>query len=318
VHCHELCSLAHGSKSPAGRYHHGVWSPFRRTPQSASDQRARSLVTRAFQEIAGTTNGVVYNVPSGARPHPVPGSIFVRGSGAWRSYLDARELADTGQPAVLFAFRVLDAEERGLAVDWGTTYPNTFFLVEPHDGDCDLSDPANRFTRRINDAVEVTLRMMPPDEHLPEGWTRATPLGELLREIFGTWVYWDGPEPYGQVHEVPLALAEADQTIWAQLLTELNERFPQPAFDRALAYVNDWERELLGGPVPRARSVFRTRLGMPILRDPSCVDRALRRLVNEGRMSVVAPSLPGHPVFDRNHPVPDDISDEQFASFLMR
>ena len=295
-----------------------MWTPFRRPPLSLNDQRARNLVTRAFQELAGTTNGVVYNVPNTARPRPIAGSIFVRGTAAWRSYLNARELADVGQPAVLFAFRQLDAEERGLAVDWGTTYPNTFFLVEPHDSECDLSDPANEFTRQINDAVEATRHIASPDEQFIDGWTRATPLGQLLRELFGTWVYWDGPKPYSQVHEVPLKLANDSETIWERLLTELTERFPQPAFDRALAYVNDWERELLGGPVPRARSVFRTRLGMPILRDPRCVDRALRRLVNEGRMSVIAPSLPGRPVFDSNHPVPDEISDEEFAGFLMR
>jgi hypothetical protein len=316
-----LCLLCrYDSRLPAcsWRYYLRVWTPFRRTTLSGSDQRARNLVTRAFQEIAGTTNGVVYNVPRTARPRPIPGSIFVRGSGPWRSYLDAREAADDGQPAVLFAFRQLDAEERGFAVDWGTTYPNTFFLVEPSDAACDLTDPANQFTHRINQAVAATLRSAPVDGQLLEGWTRTTPLGELLRELFGTWVYWDGPEPYCRVHEVPLNLTDGSETIWARLLTELNERFPQPAFDRALAYVNDWERELLGGPVPRARSVFRTRLGMPILRDPSCVDRALRRLVNEGRMSVIAPSLPGRPVFDQHHPVPDEISDEEFASFLMR
>ena len=102
-------------------------------------------------------------------------------------------------------------------------------------------------------------------------------------------------KPQGQI-EVPLLLQGPEETIRGELLAEVERRFPQHMFDRALAYVNDWERELLGGPVPRARSVFRT-LGMPIVSDPRCVDRALRRLVNEGRISVVGATLPGRPVF---------------------
>jgi hypothetical protein len=292
-----------------------VWKPFRRTTQSLQDGRAQNLVTHAFRELAGTAYGAVYDVPLAAKPTPIPGSIFVRGSKAWRSYLDARTLADIGQPAVLFALRKLDNEERSLAVDWGATYPNTFFLIEPKDDDCDLSQPSNRFTRLLNEAVAVTLRA---GGEPGEGSSRTTPAGQLLRELFGTWVYWSGPRPYVRVHEVKLDLSSPQETVWTRLLSELDARFPQPTFDRALAYVSDWERELLGGPVPRARSVFRTRLGMPILRDPSCVDRALRKLVNEGRMSVVAPALPGRPVFGRDRPVPDEISDEEFAGFLMR
>lgn len=287
-------------------------------PLPFDDKRKRRLVTRAFREIAGTNNGVVYDVPRASRPHVIPDSIFVRGSPAWRSYLDAREQADIGQPAILFALRVLDDDERNLAVDWGTTYPNTFFLVEPHDSGCDLSDPANPFTHRINEAIASTLQLAPPEGKVPEGWTTDTPLGRLLRELFGTWVYWIGPQPYREIQQVPLRLHHPGDTLWATLMPELEARFPQPVFDRALAYLNDWERELLGGPVPRARSVFRTRLGMPILADSRCVDRALRRLVNEGRITVVGTTLPGHPVFGLERPVPEEISDEEFAGFLMR
>lgn len=276
------------------------------------------MVTRAFRNLAGTANGVVYDVPLASRPAPIPGSIFVRGSREWRNYLAAREQADVGQPAVLFALRPLDREERSLAVDWGATYPNTFFLIEPVDRRCDLSDPSNEFTLRLHDAVGSMLRSPSGEQRLLNHGSGTNPLDSLLRTVFGTWVYWNGPQPYGKVHEVELDLSAPGTTVWTRLVDELNERFPQPSFDRALAYVNDWERELLGGPVQRARSVFRTRLGMPILRDPCCVDRALRKLVNEGRISVVAPSLPGRPIFGRDRPVPEDVSDEEFAGFLMR
>lgn len=280
------------------------------------DSRRGRLATRAFRDLAGTNNGVIYDLPRSARPQPIPGSIFVRGSAAWRTYLDAREQADSGQPAILFALRPLDDEERNLVVDWGTTYPNTFFLMEPLDWRCDLTDPETSFSHDLDRALDDTLSAAPPEAHTPDGWTRSTPLGRLLAELFGRWVYWSGPAPYGQIQEVPLDLGRRD-TVWGCILNELVERFPQVAYDRALAYLNDWERELLGGPLPRAQSVFRTRLGMPILRDPRNVDRAVRRLVNEGRMSVIGATLPGKPIFGRGRPVPDEITEDEFARFVM-
>jgi hypothetical protein len=283
-----------------------------------ADDRERRLLARAFRELAGTGNGVIYDLPNALRPERIPGSVFLRGSPAWRTYLDAREQADTGQPAILFAARAMENEERSLVVDWGTSYPNTFFLLEPRDGETDLTDSDNDAARRMKQAVDATLPVMHGESSQADGWTRDTPLGELLRDLFGTWVYWSGPEPYGQIEEVPLVLHGPEETIWGELLAEVERRFPQQMFDRALAYVNDWERELLGGPVPRARSVFRTRLGMPIVSDPRCVDRALRRLVNEGRISVVGATLPGRPVFGQGRPVPDEVSDEEFTRFEMR
>lgn len=266
---------------------------------------------RAFEEIAGTAYGVVYDLPRSARPTPIPGSIYLRGTPGWRRYLDARERADVGEPAILFSMRALDDAERQLVVEWGTTYPNSFFLIEPKDTACDLTDPASRQARELDAALAATAGTA------AGGRLGGTPLGLFLRALLGRWVYWSGPEPYQEIHHVTLDLSRADATVWSRILPELDARFPQPAFDRALAYVNDWEQELLGGPVPRARSVFRTRLGMPILRDPRCVDRALRQLVNQGRIRVVGSTLPGRPVFDGRQPVPDEISDEEFSTFVM-
>lgn len=300
-----------------------MWNPFRRTvtPRDLAfeAQRAReALRLRAFRELAGTANGVVYDLPRAQQPQAVPGSIFVRGSSAWRAYLDAREQVDTGEPAILLALRALDAGERELVVDWGTTYANMFLLVEPRDPRIDLTEPLNPHARRFEDALSATL----PDVRLPgadaEGWTRTTVLGDLLRELFGTWAYWQAPPPDGSVERVPLTLSSEGHTLWSQLRVELDARFPQAAFDRALANLYTWERELFGGPVTRARSAFRTRLGLPILGDARAADRALRRLVNEGRMTVVGLGLPGRPAFGPGHPVPDDLSDEEFARFVMR
>lgn len=301
-----------------------MWTRFwrkRRAPAGPSifgDDRERELVARAFREFAGTGNGVIYDLPPRLRPERIPGSIFLRGSTEWRAFLDAREQADTGQPAILFSARKLQNLERSLVVDWGTSYPNTFFLLEPRSPETDLTDPSNPAAIRIRRAAAAALHDTHSEEAAREGWTSGTELGDVLRELYGTWVYWSGPEPYGSIEEVPLVLQGPEETVWSELLAELERRFPQQMFDRALAYVNDWERELLGGPVPRARSVFWTRLGMPIVSDPKRVDRALRRLVNEGRISVIGATLPGKPVFGQGRPIPDEVSDEEFSRFVMR
>jgi hypothetical protein len=300
-----------------------MWNPFRRRPKPRdlaveAEQAREQLLMRAFRELAGTTNGVVYDLPRALRPEAVPGSIFVRGSSGWRAYLDAREQVDTGEPAVLLALRVLDADERELVVDWGTTYANMFLLVEPSDWRCDLTEPLNPFAHRLQAALSATLPDLARPDAQVDGWTRTTVLGALLRELFGTWRYWEAPLPEGAIEAVSLALRGQDETLWSHLRPELGARFPQAAFDRALASLYYWERELFGGPVTRARSAFRTRLGLPILGDARAADRALRRLVNEGRMTVVGYGLPGRPAFGPGHPVPDELSDEEFARFVMR
>jgi hypothetical protein len=272
---------------------------------------------RGLQELAGTSNGVVYDVPRNLRPEPLPGSLFLRGTAAWRSYLEAREQVDTGEPAIILSLRVLDDEERELVVDWGTTYANMFMLVEPSVRDCDLTEPSNVRARQLADALEATERRLPSQiEGLPDGWTRTTPLGFMLREFFGTWIYWDAPLPEGATRTVRINLGAASETLWVALQPELDGRFPQTMFDRALAQLHRWERELFGGPVPRARSVFRTRLGLPMLRDPRCADRALRNLVNDGRVTVVG-YPPQNMQFGPGHPVPEEMTDEEFAGLVM-
>jgi hypothetical protein len=286
-------------------------------PALVVEERRRALFMRGLQELAGTSNGVIYDLPRNLRPEPIPGSLFLRGTTAWREYLDAREQVDTGEPAIIIAMRALDDDERELVVDWGTTYANMFMLVEPSPADCDLTDPDNVRARQLSDALEATLqRVGGRADALGDGWTRSTPLGFMLREFFGTWIYWDAPLPEGTVRSVRLDLANAQDTLWSRLQPELNGRFPQTMFDRALAQLHHWERELFGGPVPRARSVFRTRLGLPILRDAHCADRALRHLVNEGRVTVVG-FPPQSLQFGPGRPVPDEMTDEEFAQLVM-
>lgn len=295
--------------------------PFRRTspapvaPEHPGDRRA-TLLLEGLRDLAGLARGVVYDVPHAQRPRPRRGGIFLRDSDPWRRFLNAREAVDTGQPALLIALRVLDEGERRLAVDWGTTYANAFLLVEPHDWRCDLTDPENPFRRRLDAAVEATL---PPagGAAMVSGWTRGTPLGALLRELYGVWRHWTVPSRRGASRGVALHLVPAGDTLWQRLLPVMHERFPPAAFDRALHRLRLSDRELLVGPVARARSVFRTRLGLPVPGDPRAVDRAVRRLVDAGKLRVLAPALPGRPVFGGGQPVPPDITDEEFATFVM-
>ncbi|MFA7248853.1 MAG: hypothetical protein WC273_04410 [Dehalococcoidia bacterium] len=285
----------------------------RNRPLEDGDPRRR-LLAAAFHQLAGTARAVVYEVPHPLRPRAVTGSIFPRSTAPWRGFLDAREAVDTGEPTVLVSLRVLDDEERHLAVDWGTTYPNTFLLVEPHDYRCDLSDPDNPFARRLAATVDA-LAVAPGRGARPRAPGRS-PLDRLLREMFGTWRYWPATERSGMTRGRRLELRDGRATIWSSLLPELVERFPQAAFDRALRRLLASDRELFAGPVPRARSVFRTRLGLPFLHDARYVDRAVRRLVNAGALSVVA-APPRRATFGPGRPVPDGIPEEDFERFVM-
>ncbi|MFN8508878.1 MAG: hypothetical protein U0547_15110 [Dehalococcoidia bacterium] len=277
-----------------------------------------ALIQRGFRDLAGSARGVLYDVPISERPRRRHGSpVYLRETPAWRAFADARRAVDTGELVVLLSLRALDDEERYIAMDWGTRYANCFLLVEPSAPDCDLTDPANAHARAIRAAAQRSLGMVADDDGSDGPGTRATPLGRHLQSLFGTWVYWSAPPPRGRAYEVPLRLAGVNDTIAGRLIHELAERFPQELFDRALEYLNYWEMELMGGPIPRARSVFRTRLGLPVLRDPYCADHAVRRLVNQGRTRISAPPPRRHPIYGPGNPVPEDMSDEDFARYVM-
>ncbi len=298
--------------------------PFRQAGTQAGgfpggrEDRRQTMLLEALRDLAVGRRGVIYDVPASERPRTVPGSIFVRGGAAWRRFLDAREAVDAGEPTLLISLRVLDEAERHLVVDWGTTYANTFLLVEPRDWRCDLTDPENTFSHRLDDAMDASVALAPPGDAVATvGWTRGTPLSGLLHEAYGVWRYWTVPSRQGVTRSIPLDLGEAGDTLWARLQPILDERFPQASFDRAVARLRASDRELLGGPVARARSVFRTRLGLPVMHDTACVDRAVRHLVDAGSMRVMAASMPGRPIFGAGRPVPAEVTDEEFAGFVM-
>lgn len=296
-----------------------MWRRGRR--RSGADRHggaARDVLLRALRDLAGTGRGVVYDAPRAERPHMRPGSpVYADGGTAWARYLRARRALDDGQLTLLLSLRPLPEDERRLAVGWGAAHANSFLLVEPLDAACDLSDPRSSVAREVAALCEEAAASAPDAAAgARERWTARTPLGERLRGLYGRWVSWDEPLPYGRTREAALPLAGPEDTLWARLAPLLHERFPQPAFDAALAELRRHERELFGGTVASARSAFRTRLGLPVLHDRRAPDRAVRRLVNRGEMTV-ASGLPRRLVFGPGRRVPDDMPDDEFERLLM-
>ncbi len=273
---------------------------------------------RGLEDLAGAARGVVYDVPRAERPLRLPLSpVYLDGSNSWRRFLQVRRSLDDGQLTLLLSLRQLPEDERRLVVDWGTAHPNTFLLVEPRDPACDLSDPRSPLAREVHDLCRSAAASEPTvAEAALERWTARTPLGERLRELYGRWVWWEAPLPWGRSHQEALSLSRPTDTLSMHLLPLLYERFPQQSFDVAFAELQATERELFGGTVASARSVFETRLGLPVLHDPRAVDRAVRRLVNLGRMSVATGGRAGV-VFGPGHPVPEAMPDEEFERLFM-
>ncbi len=301
----------------------GLWKRRHRGFGRAAEERDPStleerIFLRGLQDLAGAARGVVYDVPRRDRPLRLPLSpVYLEGSSSWRRFLRARRVLDDGQLTLLLSLRQLPEDERRLVVDWGTAHANTFLLIEPHDSGCDLSDPRSPVSHEVFDLCRQAAAFEPSvAEAARERWTAGTPLGERLRNLYGRWVSWEEPLPQGRAREESLHLAGSSDTLSMHLLPRLYERFPQQSFDIALVELQEAERELFGSTVANARSVFRTRLGLPVLHDPRAVDRAVRHLVNLGRMSVTSRGPEGA-VFGLGHPVPDDMPDEDFERLLI-
>jgi len=282
------------------------------------DTLEERILLRALQDLAGAARGVVYDVSRTDHPLRLPLSpVYLEGSASWRRFLHTRRALDDGQLTLLLSLRQLPEDERRLVVDWGTSYANTFLLVEPSEPGCDLSDPDSPVSLEVSDLCRRASEHEPTvAEAALDRWTAHTALGERLRELYGRWVWWDEPLPHGRSRHERLRLAGPADTLSVHLLPLLYERFPQPSFDIALAELQQTERELFGGTVASARSVFRTRLGLPVLHDARAVDRAVRHLVNLGRMSV-ATGGPDGVIYGPGQPVPQAMEDEEFERLLL-
>jgi hypothetical protein len=202
---------------------------------------------------------------------------------------------------LMLALRPLAARERVLLVDWGTSYANTFLLIEPRLAGCDLTVPGNPLRRALEQAATTA--------------NGSAAVDHQLRRAFGCWTYWIGPRGGWETRQVVLAPESPGETLAGLLARHLPVRFPQGAFDHALAELYLRERELFSGTVARARIPFCSRLGLPILHDPRAVDRALRRLVNEGRAAV---SGGGAGVrYGAGRPVPAELPADVFERLLL-
>ncbi|HZQ36524.1 MAG TPA: hypothetical protein VFD32_11360 [Dehalococcoidia bacterium] len=283
----------------------------RRDPEAAASGRARAFA--ALRALAGTPRCAIYDVPREQAPRPLrEGSIYLRGTPAWRRFLAERRRLDTGELSLVLALRPLAERERLLIVDWGTSYANCFLLVEPSDPEFDLTEPA-----RSPPQEPAAVAPVPAFMHDADGGRDESPLARELRAAFGVWTYWTGTRGNWETHRVRLACRAPEDTLMALIRRHLPVRFPQGAFDHALAELYTRERELFSGAVARARIPFRSRLGLPILHDPYAVDRALRRLVNEGRAAVFGGPAGLTLRFGAGRPVPPDLPAETFERLLL-
>ncbi|MBH76886.1 MAG: hypothetical protein CL897_01445 [Dehalococcoidia bacterium] len=283
-----------------------------------SDFPEERIFLRALQDLAGAARGVIYDVSRTDRPFKLSNSpVYLEGSKAWRRFLRARRALDDGQLTPILSLRQLPEDERRLVVNWGTAHANTFLLLEPYEVDCDLSDSRSPIRSEVLELCRRAAEVEPSSAQAAlERWTSSTALGELLRKLYGRWVWWDSPPPEGCSSSEVIRLGGASDTLSMHLLPLLYDRFPQQGFDVALAELQVSERELFGGTVADARSVFRTRLGLPVLHDPRAADRAVRQLVNLGRMSVTSGGGDAT-VFGPGQPVPADMPDEDFEQLLI-
>ncbi len=265
----------------------------------------RRALESALADVSGTERVLLYDVPLAGRPRLEVGRLRPRGSAAWERYLVDRERLDDGRLGLVVARRQLDDDEARLAVEWGCSYANTFLLIEPADARCDLLDAANPWGSRLHALTSEA------------GGRASTALRTFLGAALGRWVRWTAPPPDGEVERIELMPTPPGGRVVEQLLSECERCYPQAVFDHEIVRLHLLEAELVSGPVPRARSVFRTRLGMPVLLDPFAPDRGIRRLVERGRLSVTARRGARREVFGPGRPLPGGVTDEEFATFVV-
>ena len=257
-------------------------------------------VGEALQRLAGTTRLLVYDVPESDAPtRSSPATPFVHGGPAWGRYIERRRALDDGQDLnLLVSLRGLRAEERLIIAGWGTSFANSFLLIEPYDPWLDLTT----------------------EESIAEfrAATAAKSADELVHAAYAEWVYWVQDEN-GDLESRTAALGVSDPntTLWSSIWQRLPATFSEADFLSALTLLNLREQELFigGREVIRAVIPFLTRLGLPILYDWRFVIGGMRQLINAGLAS--AQDRDNRRVYrGPMYPVPADVSDERLAVML--
>jgi hypothetical protein len=271
---------------------------------AAAESAAWRVLRESFEAVAGFARILLYDLS----PEDAPGrvsrtGIALHGSNGWRAYLGRRRQLDDGDLSLVLSLRRLERSERLLAVDWGTAHANAFLLMEPLETQVDLSSGVDPVSRVLHDAAARG------DRQRVEG---------LLREIYGSWVYWPGaPATEDGCERMDIPVREPSGTLFEGLLRALRRVFPPSAFQERLGELMRFESELFAGrSIERARSPFLTRLGLPAVYEPSLVTGALRRMVNEGRIAAYVAG--GRGSFQGpEEPVPDEIPNELFERMLL-
>ena len=261
----------------------------------------RGDLSAALQRLAGTPRVVVYDLSEAEAPERAETNTpFVRGSQAWWRFIDRRRALDDGQDLnLLVSLRGLRADERLLAVNWGTAFANSFLVVEPSDPWLDLTTP----------------------EGIREFESRSLAHGAdaLVRAAYAEWIYWVRDEQ-GELDSraATLSLSDPDATLWQTLWERLPQAFPASAFLSSLTLLILREGELFTGgrEVARAIMPFLTRLGLPILYDARHVLQGVRQLVNAGLAGVQDPEDDFHVYRGPEEPLPADLPDERLALMI--
>jgi len=257
-------------------------------------------LSEALQRLAGTSRLLVYDVPEEDAPaRSSPYSPFVRGGPTWQSFIQRRRALDDGQDLnLLVSLRGLRADERLMMVGWGSSFSNSFLVIEPFDPWLDLTTSA---------AI---------DAYGTRGG-HGTAL-DLVRAAYAEWVYWVHDEN-GELESrtASLNVSDPEATLWSSLWERLSSTFTEADYLSTLTLLNLREQELFTGgrEVIRAIVPFLTRLGLPILYDWRYITAAMRQLINAGLASAQDPK--DHRVYrGPYYPLPADFPDERLALML--
>jgi len=258
------------------------------------------LLSEALLRLAGTDRLLVYDVPENEAPvRSNPASPFVSGGPAWWRFIERRRTLDNGQDLnLLVSLRGLRTEERLVVVSWGTSFANSFLLIEPYDPWLDLTTPESV------DAFQDASGKRDPDE--------------LVRAAYAEWIYWVQDER-GELESraASLPVGDSKATLWDSLWERLAATFSEADYLSVLTMLNLREQELFvgGREVHRAITPFLSRLGLPILYDWRHVIHGVRELVNAGLASAQDPD--NRRVYrGPMYPLPAEISDERLAIML--
>lgn len=258
--------------------------------------RRKELIA-ALGDLVGTPRAICYDLTEEEAPHrSSPSTPFVRGSDAWWRYVELRRTLDDAEGLnLIVSLRGLKAEERLLAVNWGTKFANSFLMIEPADPWLDLS---------TDQGIAAYVRQSgKSDAH------------DLVRSAYADWNYWVRDEK-GELDGRSATLSlDPDATLWQVIQQRLPETFPAATFLSSLTLLTLREAELFTGgkPVGRAVAPFLTRLGLPVLYDARHVIHGVRELVNAGLAWVQDPEDNWRHYHGPKEPIPADISDERVS-----